>query len=519
MRRPLYTVLASLILVTNLLEAQETKSQSFESRGAPAGDNTTAISLLQQSHDIGQQLPVPMRLMNLLPRQAELASRLRPDLGQEWANELLTLSSQAEGSLRTSTQNDAIGMLIRLDPDSGRALALLHSLNIEGPVPEWATSPPEMQLVDQLFGLVVLHDGASALPLLQQEADRLGAQGHYPYAALGYAAMQATSKDWGSDNQHAIRVLQTVFEPAFATYSQNPHSYYDDLDFGTMLRVLAGGLPFDSVQPALRLLVKNLLATDTSKYQFECEGYTRDGKTIKAHNAIDAAILFLGTLVSRDPELVQQLQSTRPELQTPLEYAKSGPPRSMSLGPPRSSSTPEQETRMDAVHLSLVNPDAAIAKASELPDHQRPSAVLDIARNIAGDHPERATELIAESQSGNKPISEETSVNLISAQAFVAAAQNKKDELRELLQRGFESANRIILEQQRTGDIHFFTGLGPLVQLGVDNDPDLTIPFIESLSPSYVKAQLLLTAAWDLSMGTRVPRTSQPQQKIEKPAQ
>jgi hypothetical protein len=30
-----------------------------------------------------------------------------------------------------------------------------------------------------------------------------------------------------------------------------------------MLEVFSGGLPFDSVQPALRLLVKNLLATDT----------------------------------------------------------------------------------------------------------------------------------------------------------------------------------------------------------------------------------------------------------------
>src|SRR6266446_6325691 len=255
MRRPLCTLLASFVLVTNLLEAQETKSRSFESRGAPAGDNTTAIILLQQSHDIGQQLPVPMRLMNLLPRQAELASRLRPDLGREWANELLTLSSQAEGSLRTSTQNDAIGMLIRLDPDPGRALALLHSLNIEEPVPKWATSPPEMQLVNQLFQLLVQHDGVSALPLLQQEAERFGAQGHYPYAALGYASMQATLKDWGTDNQRAIRVLQSVLDPAFARYGQDPHTYYDDFDFGRMLDVLAGGLPFDSVQPALRLLV------------------------------------------------------------------------------------------------------------------------------------------------------------------------------------------------------------------------------------------------------------------------
>jgi hypothetical protein len=519
MRRPLYTVLTSFVLAINLLAAQETKSQSSEFSVAPGGDNTLALSLLQQSHDLGQQLPVPLRLMNLLPRQAEIASRLRPDLAREWANELLTLASQAKGSLRTSTQNTAIAMLIRFDHDPGRALALLHSLNIEEPMPKWATSPPEMQLVNQLFQLLVERDGASALPLLQQEAERFGAQGHYPYSALAYAAMQATLKDWGTDNQRAIRVLQSVLDPAFARYSQNPHTYYDDFDFGSMLEALAGGLPFDSVQPALRLLVKNLLTTDTSKYQFELEGYTNDGTIIAVQNAVDATILILGTLISRDPELVQQLQSTRPELRTPLEYAKAGPPRSMSIGPPGSFTKSEQQTRENAASLSLANPDAAIALARQLPEDQRASTMLDIARNLSGDYPDRAAGLIAEIQAENKQLDDEASVNLISAQAFVAAVQNKKDQLRELLQAGFASANRVILEQQRTGNVDFFTGLGPLVQVGIDHDSDLTIPFIESLPPSFVKAELLLTAASDLTLGTRVPLRFQQQQAVEKPAQ
>lgn len=117
-----------------------------------------------------------------------------------------------------------------------------------------------MGLVHSLFDLLVQRDGASALSVLEQEADRLGTQGYYPYAALGYAAMQSTTKYWGNDNQHAILILQSVFEPTFTRYSQNPHRYYDDFEFGQMLQVLAGGLPFDSVQPALRGLVKNLLA-------------------------------------------------------------------------------------------------------------------------------------------------------------------------------------------------------------------------------------------------------------------
>ena len=521
MRRPFCAVLASFLFFSSLLKAQEAKSQSSES-GTPSrrATDATIVGLLQQSHDLGQQLPVPVRLMSLLPRQAEVVSQLRPDLGREWASELFALSSQAKGPQRTSTQNAAIGMLIRLDRDSGRALELLQNLNIEEPVPKWAPSPPEMALVHRLFEVLVQRDGVSALPILEQEADRLGKQGYYPYAALGHAAMQATLNDWGKDNQHAIHVLESVLEPAFARYSQNAHRYSDDFEFGTMLDVLAGGLPFDSVQPALRALVKNVLATDTHKYQFELEGYASDGKVVKAHNTVDATILRFGSLINRDPELAQQLEATRPELQGTLEYSKAAPLRSMRFHYPWLSSKSErQQVRADAVSLSHVNPEAAIAKAQQLPADERASTVLDVARNIAGDYPERATELIAAAQSGNKPVDDEMNVNLVSAQAFVAVAQKRNDELHGLLERGFASANRVILEQQRTGEIHFFNGLGPLVQIGAQNDPDVAIAFIEGLPPSYLKADLLLVAASDLYSPVRVPLRSRPQQRVEKPDQ
>jgi hypothetical protein len=521
MRRPLCTILASLVLVTNVLAAQESKSQSSESGVvSTARDNTMIISLLQQSHDLDQQLPLTQRL-DLLADQVSKASQLRADLGREWANELFSLSFQAKGHQRSLAQSAGMKELIRSDPD--RALALLDSFDMEETEAKWATSLPKMWLATDIFEALVGRDGVSALPLLQQEAERLGAHGHYPYAALGRAAMQSTSKDWGSDNQHAIRVLQAVFEPAFARYSQNTQSYSDNFEFGEMLEVLAGGLPFDSVQPALRLLVKNLLATDTRKYQFKAEVYTTEGKSARVHNAIDATILRFAMLINRDPELTQQLQSTRPELQAALEYTKEGRQASLSFGPgagPRNVPSPEPnaETRMDAVRLSLINPEMAIAKAEQLPDDdKRTSTMLEVARRIAGDYPERAAELIAESQRGNKPTNDEMYVNLISAQAFVAAAQNKRrDELDELLQHGFESANRVILEQQRTGGVHFVPCLICLVQIGIQNDPDLTITFIQSLSPPYLKANLLLSAASALSMGRRVPLRFRPQQRAEK---
>jgi hypothetical protein len=513
MRRPLCVILASFVLVANLGKPQETRSQSVESGAASnAGADTTIVSLLQQSHELGHRLPLSERL-TLLPRQTQMVSRLRNDLGQEWANELFAISFETKGTQRSWAQSTAMSVLARLDPD--RALELLHSMSMEEPEANWGISPAKMQLAQQVFQVLVERDGASGLPQLEQEAEAMGNEGHYPYAALGYATMQASSKDWGKDNQRAIQILQSVFDPAFARYSQSRHGYSDDFQFGRMLDVLAGGLPFDSVQPALRLLVKNLLATDTRMYQFEAEVHTSDGKTAKAENAIDATILVYGMLINRDPELVRELESSRPELKMVLEYTKEGRQRSI-VGPRRPqvmrSGDSADEIRMDAVGLSHSNAEVAIAKMQQLPDDdKRASAMLEVARGVAGDHPERAAELIAETQPKTQPTDDELHFNLISAQASVAASQNKQAVLHNLLQRGFESANHILVEQQRTGEIHFFPGLGPLVQVGMQNEPELTTSFIDSLPASYLKADVLLGAASALGMERRLPLSNRPQ--------
>src|SRR5262249_42933705 len=156
--------------------------------GTPASGaaQMLAVSLLQQSHDLGQQLTLPVRL-NLLPRQAEMISQWRSDLGREWVNELFTLSSELRGDQRSMVQESAMRMSVRLDPD--RALELLHSMPMEEPEGRWATSLPKLELANRAFQALATRDGVRALPLLEQEADLMGKEGHYPYAALGYGAM------------------------------------------------------------------------------------------------------------------------------------------------------------------------------------------------------------------------------------------------------------------------------------------------------------------------------------------
>ena len=105
---------------------------------------------------------------------------------------------------------------------------------------------------------------------------------------------------------------------------------------------------------------------------------------------------------------------------------------------------------------------------------------------------------------------------VISARASLAAAQDKQDELRELLQEGFALATPIITDLQANGRDAFVPGLAPLVQIGMQNDPDSTTTFVQSLPASLLKANLLLGAASALTMKIRLPIGSRELPKPEK---
>jgi hypothetical protein len=520
MRPPLATLLISLTFLTGLSNAQQNQSPSSESGTSSTHTNDSmTVSLLEQSHEQNPQMPLRMRL-SALEQQAQMASRIRPDLAREWADELFTLSFQVEGNERSYAQDIAMTILARLDPN--RALDLLHNRNSGDAHTKGTFSLASTQLVREVFRGLVMRDGKSALPVLQQEAERLAIQGHYPYSAMAEAARQATSKEWGTDKENAIATVEALFDRAFATYSQAGREYSDDIEFGNMLQIVTGELPLESIQPALRVLVKNLLSTDTSKYQFEAKVYTADGKIATADNAIDAALLNFGALINRDPELTQQLQTSRPELRLGLEYAKAGRMRSGRFGAHLSGGRlvdPNVETRSEAMQFAHINSDAAFAKAEQLPkDEKRSTVLLELARTMARDDPKRAEELTNEAQTGANPLNEEFQLDLISARVFIAVARDQENEVKELLQSGFEVANRIISGQPKTGTIRFVSGLGPLVQVGVQNDPDSTVAFLQNLPPSYLKGKLLLGAASALNMPRRL-LGSGPEQKNEKSGQ
>ncbi|HZS55020.1 MAG TPA: hypothetical protein VFA65_11495 [Bryobacteraceae bacterium] len=469
--------------------------------------NTLIVSLLQQSHELDQQLALPLHL-NLLGRQLSIISRLPGDqnveTARQWANELFTVAAQAKQPARSYSQGSALTVLARLDPQ--HALELLHTAQLE----EVGPPSPKMQLAREVFNSLVSSDGIGVLPLLQQEAEQMGARGQYPYAALADAANYAVAKDWRDNRQHAIDIMRSVFEQAFARYQQSAPDYSNDYEFGAMLRIVAGALPLELIQPALRQFVQNVLADSPTKYSYQSRVVTKTGEELRTNDAVDAMIMLYGRLINSVPELAQELENTRPELQSLFECLKKNECNGASFG--RTSQTqkarvpdPEQETREAASLLSHTNPDVAISKVENLPNDEKGAATaLDVARNIAARRPQQASELMEKAQNTAAIDDNRKQLNIVSAQVSLAAARNQQEQLQQLLQRGFELARPLVAQSTDLGP-PFITGLPSMVQIGMQNYPEMTAEFLKNLAPVRMKAELLIAAAGALQLHTRLP--------------
>jgi hypothetical protein len=342
-------------------------------------------------------------------------------------------------------------------------LELLRTAQFE----ELGPPSPKSSFERAAFNSLVTSGGVGALPLLQAEAEQLGSRGQYPYAALASAANDAVAKEWLGNRQHAVEVLQSVFEPAFAHYSQSSPDLTNDYEFGEMLRVLSA-LPFETLQPALRMLVKNLLAADSNKYHYQAKVSGKDGQEFEFHNTIDAALLWFAVVIDHDPELVAQLRVSRPQIQAAFECVRTyrceswfGRDNPQKTRPP--DPDPDEAARDAAVRLSDSNPDLGIRNANGSEDNRK-------------------------------------QLNIISAQASVAAGQNQQEQLRQLLERGFALAGPLVAEPQIPGAPPYIQGLPPMVQVGMQNYPEMTVDFLKNLSPVRMKAELLIGAAQALQL-------------------
>ena len=463
-----------------------------------------AIQLLQESHDLSLQLPAYARPA-MLRRQVQVVTPLDADLGRQWASELSVLASGEKGIRRSMVQESANEALAGMEP--GRALDLLRSMRMGADADDGSVAPPKVVLAARVFQLLVSKEGLRVLPTLEQEAQQMGIEGHYPYSALALAAERAVSQDWASNKAHAVQVIDSEFQLAWQYYRQNPRNYFDDLEFAQMLQIVSGGLPHESLRPALAAFVNNVLATDIARYHFRAELIDTSGNVYKADNAIDAALLYHGAVINRiDPDLARKLESSRPLLNPALDHVRDGEVRSSSIGWGDAQWQPPSqvaEVRADILRMAFAAPEQAILRARQLPKSERAIVELDIARYIAGDSPDQAAALISEAQALQPSADVAMEANLLSAQVALAARGNK-DDLCDLLKRAFALTNASVSQEFLAGSV-LVPGLAALVQIGIQNEPDLTVQFIHSLAPARLRADALLGAAAALTMPNRLP--------------
>jgi hypothetical protein len=483
--RLICVLLGSLVVSWNIAAAQ------LDAKPENSADDPSAaiIDLLKQSHDQNQSVAISTR-WHLLRMQTQAILPFDANLARTWGDEASRASLESD---HQEGQQTSLEVLAQVEPE--RAIQMLHSMKAGAGSHGQSGFSPKTSIATQAFTAMARREGAAALSKLEVEAERLGAEGQYPYTAMGFAAAQAVNHDWGKDNDHAIEVEKMVFESNFARYGQGSRGFLDDLEFGQMLGAVSGALPAEMLRPAVGLLVKNLLAMDVRKSQPFVEVTTKDGQIVRSENGSDAGVLYFGGLIQRiDPELAQELKTSRAGLRN-LECSQDGVQTSMRLGwKPWPHDDPVEETRIEAVKLSMVNTDAALAKLAQLPDDERRAVTaLEVSRRIAGDDPEKAAQLIP--GASRKSDDDLKKLNETSARAFVAAAEGKKEEFHDDLRQGFELAARIFAEQQRTGTLHLVDGLPQLVQLGTQRELDVTTAFVQSMPACYPKALLFLGMA------------------------
>jgi hypothetical protein len=498
MRRSVWAVFGVLLALVAFPQSQTSTPQiSQESAGSNLRDvqdpSATIISLVQQSHDLNSKSDVNSQVY-LLERQITLILRRNPELARQWIDELFALSfEQRKGSPVVVTQQMAITDLSQIDPDS--ALNLLNRMSTTNANQKQAMISAKASAASSIFSALVARDGVNALPVVEHEAELLSAEETYPYGALGAAENAAAMKDWRGNRERAFSLIQATFERAFARYRDQPASYSDDYAFGDMLIHLGGSLPNEILRPALDLLVQNLLMTDTKAYQVQAQMFACDGREVKADNAIDAVLLRLASLMNRvDPELALHLQDGRPALRSAIEETTAGCQRALKIGPnPQNTRlrNPNVQLQADAMQFEHINTDAAIAKAQQITDDNlRVQTLLRIAGDIAEHEPQRAAKLVTDTQMNMRNGDPRMQLSLITAEASVAAAQKKNDNVRELLQRGFE----IAMTNGADGTV------GPLLRIATQNDPSFAMMFLQNLAPSPAKAQLLIDAASELDI-------------------
>ena len=369
-----------------------------------------------------------------------------------------------------------------------------------------------------LFAAVLRKKGVVALPLLQQEAQRLAESGTYPYSALASGVNQLGRMDAG--------LAETVFADSLAAYQQSSPTLAGNADFVNMLRLNRGPAAHADVQQAVTTVVNNLLAHPADSDQEKLpQPIQYQGATVD--NPTDFLLLQLMPVARElQPDLLDHIAQSRPALGKAANAVSAMPRESWfpgQLGNSAAAATNPERAALNRIQgAAASDPKQALAMANTQQDPlARSQALAAVASGMASKDPQQASQVLDDAQKAAEKIDDQRKeLQALIAMAIASNRMNNQVVLRDSLARGFVLGDELLRQQQNEHPEQppSDQGLSALVRAGVRPQLELTVAGIETLQNPQVKAQLLVIAAQSMPRRRAAPKSPAPAAVAEKPA-
>lgn len=464
-----------------------------DSAAEPANPDLQPAALLERAYAITRDLPLETRAY-LLGWMVDPAARIEPQIAASWADELFQMAQElSDQDQQGRAELAAVRALAHIDVDHALAVfrrmdaATLQSGRV---VPQDARSAA----AETLFPEILRKQGVAAVPVLQQEAQRLGETGSYPYSAMALVMNELT---------HLDRSLgENVFADSVTAYQQSTPTLAGNADFVSLLHNVRW-VPLAEAQQALTTVVNNLLSQpDDSGRQKLPDPVQYQGSTVDT--ATDYLLLkLLPQIRALQPDLLDTIAQSRPAL------AKAAGPASAHMGQSATSGTDPDQAVVNRIQRAAAdNPQQALVASNQLQDPAvRSQALAAVASGMASKDPQQAAQLLSNAQDIAAKIDDKRKqLQAIVAMAQAANRMNNQAVLRDSLARGFALGNELLQLDEDKGTPPSFTLLAPLVRAGAHTQLETLVAGIQGIQNLQVKAQLLVLTAQSMPRPRRPAR-------------
>jgi hypothetical protein len=319
-----------------------------------SSNRTKAVALFEQSHDLSSHLSSFGHVYALGTLLGNSRGVVSPSQYETWSDEMYDVAFGVTNDWnRIAAKKNAVGFLSFVNPDK----AMSRFKEIEDPLPQPNGRFPEDVRADGAGPIFVnyWHSGKKPsspwerLAVIEDEADRVGRTGEYPYVAMGKIIVELAK----TPSPESTTAIKRILNQALSFYSHTPYKFRNrNRQFYEFLKLMAQSISDqDWLSQAAKTLVAQLAQTPKDDMAYASEAETSKG--ITHFNDIRDELRFEAfPLIQRlAPALATQLLQQHSE----LDKAEDNPTfRSAGFNPPGVESAQSEAMHSRGLQRSLV---------------------------------------------------------------------------------------------------------------------------------------------------------------------